>query len=291
MENKILISIIIPSFNTPENHLNNLYISILAQTCKNFEVIIIDDNSDFNYYHIIEDDRFKIIYNKRNYGPAKTRNKGAIQANGEIFFFTDSDCELSINTLDIISRKINDYKVIMGNTITKVNTVFGKGVASLGIPGGGIIGFDKVWKVKNGYTENISSCNLAITKKIFFEAGCFDTSFPVAGGEDTVFGKQLIRKGYMIKYMPEQIVYHVERNNWKSFANWQMTRGRGVFYIRKKLGSIKHFTKVILNTFYNSLKYCGFLYIPLVMFLFFSSVYFHIKGYKLEAEIYSNKHK
>lgn len=277
------ISIIIPSYNSPENLLEKLYYSFLNQKLKDFEVIIVDDNSTFNHYEIIKDNRFKIIYKDKNSGPAESRNIGAKSANSDILFFTDSDCEIDSNALEKIIQNIENENILMGNTITKAKTFLGKAIAYMGFPGGGIIGFDKVWKVdKEGYTNSISSCNVAIKKNAFKKLGGFDISFPVPGGEDTVFAKQAIKNDYKIKYIPEQIVYHIEKTSLKSFVNWQITRGKGNYHIKRKLGSVKNFLKLRLWSFKNSIINAGLFYGFVVIFLIGTSVICQMLGYKIE---------
>jgi glycosyltransferase involved in cell wall biosynthesis len=277
------MSIVIPSYNTPKKHLETLLTSLLKQSFKHFEVIIVDDYSDFNFYEIIKDERFKIIYKNYNSGPAECRNIGSEHAKGNFIFFTDSDCKLAPDTLKTVMECIDKEDLVMGNTITKARSFFGKAVALLGFPGGGILGFDKVWKVdKDGYADSISSCNFSIKKNVFFDLGKFDPSFPVPGGEDTLFAKIAINKGYKIRYLPTQIVYHVERSTFKSFIKWQIVRGRGNFYIKKKLGNVKGFLKLRLWSFKNSLKNAGLIYAPLVFVLILLSVYYQTRGYNME---------
>ena len=277
------ISIVIPSYNTPREHLQCLYLSLLRQSLRSFNVIIVDDCSDFNHYDIIKDERFKIVYKKINSGPADCRNIGAELIETQNMFFTDADCELAVDTLKTVVENIGQEDLIVGNTITKTMSLFGSIVALLGFPGGGSIGFDKVWRVdKDGYTESLSSCNFAIKKKVFFDIGKFNDGFRVAGGEDTVFAKKAIDKKYRIKYLPKQIVYHVEMDSWKGFMNWQIVRGRGNYYIKKALTTVSGFFKLRVWSFKNSLKRAGLFYAPFVFLLILLSVYYQTKGYKME---------
>jgi glycosyltransferase involved in cell wall biosynthesis len=277
------ISVIVPSYNTPREYLENLYRSLLRQTWNDYEVFMIDDHSTFRHYDCFKDSRFKIIYKPFNSGPADCRNIGAQLARHDVLFFTDSDCELSPETLEVISKGMVDHDITTGNTITKIETCFGKAVAFLGFPGGGIIGFDQVWRVdKQGFAESFSSCNVAMKKEIFHSVGAYDTTFSVPGGEDTVFARRAITAGYKIRYMPNQIVFHVERGDLKGFIRWQITRGRGNYHIKKKLGKIRNFFKLRFWSFKNSLLKSGIGYAPAVLFLIASSIVFQGIGYWLE---------
>ncbi len=278
------VSVIVPSYNTSEEHLSVLYQSLLNQTHQEFEVIVVDDCSQFDSYEILQDPRFRVERMPLNGGPAKCRNRGAELSESEFLFFTDSDCELAPETLSQVMKGLEKENVIMGNTITKTKTFFGTCVAYLGFPGGGILGFDKVWKVdEKGYTDSISSCNLAIRKKFFDEMERFNTTFPVPGGEDTYFSKKIVAKSEKIWYNREQVVYHVERGDLKGFLRWQITRGRGNYHIKKNLGSVGGFYKLRLWSFWNSLKASTWRF-PVVGMLILLSVIYQSKGYKMEVK-------
>ncbi|PHR59470.1 MAG: glycosyl transferase [Arcobacter sp.] len=89
------ISIITANHNS-EKFIRMTIESVLAQTHKDWEMIIIDDQSDDNAVVIIEqyclqDKRIKLLKNETNMGPAKTRNKGLNIAQGRYICFLDSD--------------------------------------------------------------------------------------------------------------------------------------------------------------------------------------------------------
>jgi hypothetical protein len=69
----------------------------------------------------------------------------------------------------------------------------------------------------------------------------FDSSFPVPGGEDTVFTKKIISQNLKMHFNKKQIVFHIERGDLKSFIKWQITRGRGSYHIKKSWAVYSHF--------------------------------------------------
>jgi len=90
-----LVSIIIPTYNR-ENILGRAINSVINQTYKNFELLIIDDASSDNTESVIRgysDTRIKYFKNHRNSGSNKSRNKGLKIANGDYIAFLDSDDE------------------------------------------------------------------------------------------------------------------------------------------------------------------------------------------------------
>lgn len=96
-----LVSIIMPVFNS-EKFLENTIVSVLNQTHKNIELIIIDDHSTDSSIEIIKkfkktDSRIKTIFFCKNRGVAAARNAGLKIANGNYITFIDSDDSYSSN--------------------------------------------------------------------------------------------------------------------------------------------------------------------------------------------------
>ena len=91
---KGLVSVIMSNYNTPEEYLRASIESILEQTYRNFEFIIIDDCSTDDSLSIIEsydDSRIVIIRNEQNLGITKSLNKGLAVAKGEFIARMDAD--------------------------------------------------------------------------------------------------------------------------------------------------------------------------------------------------------
>ena len=86
-----LVSVIIPTYNSSQ-YIKEAIDSVLAQTYKNFEIIVIDDGSTDNTKEVLAPylSVIKYIY-KNNGGPASARNRGIKEANGEFVAFLDAD--------------------------------------------------------------------------------------------------------------------------------------------------------------------------------------------------------
>lgn len=96
-----LVSIIMPVYNS-EKYLHESISSILNQTLKKFELIIIDDKSSDNSIDIIhsfikKDNRIKLYINKENKGAASSRNLGISYSKGKYIALMDSD-DISYST-------------------------------------------------------------------------------------------------------------------------------------------------------------------------------------------------
>lgn len=91
---KIMISVIMPTYNTPIIMLSQAVESILKQTYSNFEFIIIDDCSTDNtleYLNSLKDNRIRIIKNIKNLGITASLNIGLNLAKGKYIARMDSD--------------------------------------------------------------------------------------------------------------------------------------------------------------------------------------------------------
>lgn len=94
MENKeVLISIVVPVYNS-EKYIQETIQCILDQTYQNWELIFVDDCSEDKSVQIIEryhDKRMRLYQNKKNRGPAYSRNKGISKAQGRYLAYMDAD--------------------------------------------------------------------------------------------------------------------------------------------------------------------------------------------------------
>lgn len=86
-----LVSVVIPTYNRAQ-FICEAVDSILAQTYKNCELIVVDDGSTDNTKDVLERYRDHLIYlYQPNKGPGAARNLGISQAKGEFIAFLDSD--------------------------------------------------------------------------------------------------------------------------------------------------------------------------------------------------------
>lgn len=88
------ISAVMALYNTPVEYLKPTVESILNQSFKDFEFIIIDDASSFEYetfFNGFKDERIKYFKLDKNSGPGHARNEGTKRASGEYIAIVDSD--------------------------------------------------------------------------------------------------------------------------------------------------------------------------------------------------------
>ncbi|MCM3023157.1 glycosyltransferase [Heyndrickxia ginsengihumi] len=107
-----LVSVIIPVFNT-ELYLEECLNSIINQTYKNIEIIVINDGSTDNSLKLLEEyaskhSNIKVI-SQRNSGNSVARNKGIEESNGKYIYFLDSDDFLLPQAFENLIEKMEKY--------------------------------------------------------------------------------------------------------------------------------------------------------------------------------------
>lgn len=107
-----LISVIVPIYNV-EKYLDKCVSSIINQTYKNLEIILVDDGATDSCSSKCDDWKLKdsriVIIHKVNGGLSDARNSGLDIAKGQYYFFVDSDDWIRKDTIEIL------YKLIIEN--------------------------------------------------------------------------------------------------------------------------------------------------------------------------------
>jgi len=111
------ISIVIPVYNV-EKYIDRCIKSILNQTYKDYELILINDGSTDSSLKIIKEYEKKYnfikVFDQKNSGPAITRNKGIEESCGKYIMFVDSDDYLDLDFLENYINNIKDNDIVIG---------------------------------------------------------------------------------------------------------------------------------------------------------------------------------
>lgn len=123
---KNIVSIIIPVYNS-EKYLRECLNSVISQTWKNIEIVLVDDGSIDQSASICDkyackDNRIKVIH-KENGGVSSARNQGIEVCTGDYILFVDSDDFLAENYVESFFKygDINSKIVIEGCTVHETN--------------------------------------------------------------------------------------------------------------------------------------------------------------------------
>lgn len=111
MEFHPLVSVIIPNYNYAE-FVDKAIESVLSQTYKNIEIIVVDDGSTDNSIEVLSTYLSGItLVSQSNSGVSSARNSGLVKASGEYVCFLDSDDVWFSNKIEIqISHLLNNKK-------------------------------------------------------------------------------------------------------------------------------------------------------------------------------------
>ncbi|CAH5864372.1 glycosyltransferase [Klebsiella aerogenes] len=110
----VIVSVIIPVYNAAK-YISGTLDTILSQSLKDIEIIIVNDNSTDNTLDVItqiasEDSRVRIINNPLNVGGGESRNIGLRKAIGEYVIFLDDDDYVTNDMLKIMSDQATTLK-------------------------------------------------------------------------------------------------------------------------------------------------------------------------------------
>ena len=108
------VSVIVPVFNAAE-YLDECLRSIISQTYKNLEILLIDDGSQDNSGEICDryeemDDRITVVH-QDNQGVSNARNKGLEMASGQLITFVDSDDTIDPEMISILYNDLINGQV------------------------------------------------------------------------------------------------------------------------------------------------------------------------------------
>ena len=117
--NKDVVSIIVPIYNA-EKYIKDTIESIIKQSYKNLEIILVDDGSSDNSYSICQNflyDKRITLLSQKNAGAPAARNNGMNIAQGEYLIFFDSDDILLDDAIEKMVKKIKmeNSDLVIGN--------------------------------------------------------------------------------------------------------------------------------------------------------------------------------
>lgn len=221
------LSIIVPIYNPPEEYLRRCLDSVIAQTYKEIEIILVNDGSKEEIKQICEefankDNRIKLI-NQENSGESVSRNVGIENATTDNIIFVDSDdwieknlCEEIISVLEKINYK---YDVIIHNCYidyskkSSKNTFYNKS----GWLNNSDIEEIQLQNIEKGITKyypkdtNISVVWAKVYNKKFIVKNNLKFIPNIIRMPDTIFNIEAFEKAKKI-YMFPKYLYHYQKN-------------------------------------------------------------------------------
>ena len=223
-----LISVIIPTHNR-DKFLENALLSVINQTYKNIEIIVVDDDSKDNTKKIVDKlkkkHKIKYIFKSRlPKNPAATRNEGIKRAKGEYIAFLDDDDEWLPEKLERQVEIFNQNKDV-GLVYTKYKDVYENKIVEKG---------------------DIGCSTVMVKKEILNKIGIFDEKLGCAEDRDLWMR---IRGEYNTKFVGKTSVIHKIHS--KQFSsNLKEKISSEEYFIRKHFKKLKK-EKVLHKNYFN----------------------------------------
>jgi GT2 family glycosyltransferase len=252
---QLFFSIVIPTYNRPERLetcLNSL--TRLNYPRDRFEVIVVDDGSIKSLDGVVRPFQGALnlqFIRQENAGPAAARNTGAAQAKGKFLVFTDDDCQPTPNWLQALETCFEQDPncLVGGHTINELADNLYSEASQLLV--------DYLYSYYNADPKQakfFTSNNFALSTESFRKVGFFDTTFPLAAGEDRELCDRWLHHGYQMVYVPEAQVYHAHKLSLRSFWRQHFNYGRGAFHFHQvRAKRNQESMKVEPSTFYSDL--------------------------------------
>ena len=218
------VSVIIPTYNSA-NSIGDAIDSVLAQTYKDYEIIVIDDGSTDNTMSLLGKYGNKIQYIFQNRkGVSVARNVGILRSNGELIAFQDAD--------DLwLPFKLQKQVAYLEEN--KAHIVYSKVVII--DKNKGFVGYKPNFKEKLVYPytiPNIATPTVLIEKTCFAQIGLFDIHVKYMEDFELFFR---LTKHYKLHYMDEIVgVYQKHDFNTTSKAN-SINKYISKIYIENKI--------------------------------------------------------
>ena len=196
-------SVIIPLYNK-EAYVRKALESVIAQTFKDFECIVVDDGSTDNSADVVRElvnDRFRLI-RQPNAGVAAARNNGVKASKGEYVCFLDADDWWEANFLEEMDRLITEYPEA---GLCATNYVYykpGKTHVALNLSRG-YIDYPKAYY--EGSSMPVTSITTCMPRKVFDEMRGFPVGIKL--GEDfLLWAKTALH--YKVAFCEKPLAYY-----------------------------------------------------------------------------------
>ncbi len=246
---KDLISVIIPVYNV-EKYVERCLDSVIAQTYKNIEIIVIDDGSVDSSVSIIKkfkDKRIKLIVKGYNSGQSDSRNIGLSLAKGKYIGFIDSDDYVDLNYFEKMhnAAKQNDAEIVMVGMCSDdgYNKIYDRIMDNVYVSF-----YDKLKTAKNGSTCNkLFKYDFIRKNKISFPTGLF--------WEDNVFILHAVYYAKKMATVSDVFYYYVKNQSstTRSEANIKKRSDDSITVIKQMMdfAKAKQFSKLDIDLLVN----------------------------------------
>ena len=248
----MFFSIIIPLYNRPQE-IDELLHTLTQQSYTQFEVLVVEDGSKKDAKSIVEGYQNQLdvkYYYKENEGQGFSRNYGFARAKGDFFIVFDSDCLIPADYLEtvknyLLENLLDAYGGPDGahESFTAVQKAISYSMTSP-FTTGGIRG-----NRKHIGRFHPRSFNMGISREVWEKSGGFILT---RLGEDIEFSIRIHSLGFKIGLIPDAVVFHKRRTDFRQFYKQLHFFGRARINIYKRFPTelkVVHFFPALFTIF------------------------------------------
>ena len=206
-DNDLRFSLIIATLGRVDP-LRRLFSSLRDQTCKNFELIIVDQNGDDRLASLVSEYSAEMTVTHLTCSPglSKARNAGLLHVTGNVIAFPDDDCWYPSNLLELATQLLHGPPQLDGCTGRARDPDTGKSFGRWGDSAAPV--------TRNTVFESAVSFTIFLRKTVVDRTGTFDETLGVGSGtkwgsgEETDYLIRAIDAGAHIQYSPKLEAFH-----------------------------------------------------------------------------------
>lgn len=234
----MLVSVIIPTYNA-KAYIEECLASVIAQSYKRIEIVVVDDGSIDNTIELILDYPIKIIQQK-NQGACVARNHGFFESSGDYIQFLDADDLLSPDKIELQIKQLLGKEDVISNG--RWGRFYTDNPFTEDIKWGPHISLQKdhdpiSWLCQNHMSQ--TACWLT-PRKLIEKAGLWDES--LTNNQDGEFFSRVVAQSRQVLYTPEAKVYY--RSNIKTSISSKLKEENSLKSLFKTTVS---FEKILMN--------------------------------------------
>lgn len=240
------VSVIILNYNGAQR-LKQCLRSVLNQTYRNYEVIVIDNASTDESVELVKREfpMVRLIVNDRNLGYAEGNNVGIRNTDSEYMAILNYDAEVDERWLSELVKPLTSDETVVFSTSKILYYDDRKKINACGNLGHFTgfafcrgLGESSDNYCKSEFVSSISGCAFLARRKALNDIGLFDSDF-FAYLEDTDLSWRALLMGYKIIYVPTSIAYHKYSGSLTPWKYFHLEKNRYALLI-------KHFKKSTL---------------------------------------------
>ena len=220
------VSVIIPTYN--RRHLLSKCIeSVLGQTYRNIELVVVNDCSTDGTYEFLEKLRstyggVKVVHNRVRRGLPYSRNVGLAVSSGELIFFSEDDLILSMDTIErLVATYLKFSKVIKVGGVTPRVILVSRNRSYLKLNYCNyVVGLMNVLTGEICYNYDVGRDSIIlamfppattlIPRTLFNDVGTYYIGYKINyTREESDLYIRALKKGYVFIYQPFAVAYHV----------------------------------------------------------------------------------